>query len=205
MDADIGGGLGCREEEGIACEGAVDELATIDRRGPLKAGGTGLRLPPLEGPALVLEGGCSSEAVGGFTMFTSGGATGATMPAVLPLLCSMRACCCCFRLIMDRTCSSAFGSLSRMVKPMTTGEMPLSTEGRRTSVLMPAIVIRRFFDGFGEAEAAPSSSLGLCCAEFPGCSGGTESPSYSCLIFTGGLGDRRLQCASRRVSGRRHD
>lgn len=185
----------------MTCSGAVDELAIIDRRGPPCVGGIGLRLPLLEGPALVDGGGCSSEAVRGFTMLTSGGTVGAMMPAVLPRRCSISACCCCFRLIMDRTCSKAFGSSPRMVKPMTTGEIPLSTEGLRTSVLIPLIVTRRFLEGFEEEEdGLSSSSLGLCREEPPACGGGMNSLSVSCLTFTTGRGDRRLQCITQRMT-----
>lgn len=97
-------------------------------------------------------------------MLTAGGAMGVTMPAVLPLRCSIRAFCFCFTEIMERTCSRAAGSSRMMVKPMTTGEMPESTEGRLTSVLMvwdiPLIVTRRFFEGFGPmGEAAEGVML----------------------------------------------
>lgn len=112
----------------------------------------GLRLPTRAGAGCGFEDDEGRASSGALTTFTSGGAEGGTMPAVLPRLCSIRACCCCFRFIMDRTCSSAFGSSPRMVKPMTTGDIPLSTDGRRTSVLMLLIVTRRFFAGFGDAE-----------------------------------------------------
>ena len=51
-----------------------------------------------------------------------------------------------------------------MVKPMTTGEIPESMEGRLTSVLMgceiPLIVTRRFLEGFGPmGEAAEGVML----------------------------------------------
>ena len=160
-----GGGLGCREE-GMVCGGAAAEQATIDRRcppGAVVAGGIGLRLPTREGGCcfVVDEGGRSSRM---FTTFTSGGTEGGTMPAVLPRLCSIRACCCCFRFTMDLTCSSAFGSSPRIVKPMTTGEMPLSTEGRLTSVLMLLIVTRRFLAGLGDVDdgGGVSVSPALC-------------------------------------------
>ena len=107
------------------------------------------------------------------------------MPAALPLRCSIRACCCCFRLIMDRTCSRAFGSSPRMVKPMTTGEIPLSTEGRRTSVLMPGIVMRRFLFGLGEAE---EDEGGVCV-----CGSACASCSSACAFCeTGRCRERRL-------------
>ena len=188
--------MGWREVEGMTCGGALDELATIDLRGAPCNGGIGLRLPPLEGPALVDWDGCSSDTVGGFTMLTSGGTVGATMPAVLPRLCSISACCCCFKLIMDRTCSKAFGSSPRMVKPMTTGEIPLSIDGLRTSVLIPLIVTRRFLEGLGEDEdedGLSSSSLCLCGNGPLGSGGSTGSVSVSCLTFTIGRGDGRLQ------------
>lgn len=141
------------------------------------------------------DGGRSSDA-GALTTFTSGGAVGAGMPAVLPLLCSIRACCCCFRLIMDLTCSSSLGSSPRIVKPMTTGEMPLSTEGRLTSVFMPLIVTLRFFDGLGDAEeedgVSVSSRSCLCCKLGPTAGRvGSDSFSVSCFTFTAGRGDRR--------------
>ena len=126
-------------------------------------------------------------------MLTSGGAVGGALPTMLPLRCSIRACCCCFRLIMDLTCSNAFGSSPRIVKPITTGEMPLSTEGRLTSVLIPLMVIRLFLLGFGEADADDdgcAGSPGFCTDDVAGSGGGTPSASVSCLTFTV-LGDRR--------------
>lgn len=49
------------------------------------------------------------------------------------------------------------------MSPITTGDIPLSTEGLRTSVLMPVIVILRFFDGlgFGDEEFLIFLSLGF--------------------------------------------
>lgn len=194
----VGGGLGCRDEEDMACVGAPEEPATIDRRGPASAaGGLGLRPPPLVEAAFVDGGGgCSSDEARGLTMLTSGGAVGGTMPAVLPRRCSIRACCCCFRFIMDLTCSNAFGSSPRIVKPITTGEIPLSTEGRLTSVLMPLIVTRRFLDGLGEdveeEEAVSVSFASLWMVGPPECGGGRDSLSVSCLTLTAGCGDRRM-------------
>lgn len=85
-----------------------------------------------------------------------GPAMGVTTPATLPLRCSMRAFCFCFTLIIDRTCSIAFGLSRPIVNPMTTGEMGVVFEGSagtRTSVLSgcgpPLIVTRRFFAGDG--------------------------------------------------------
>lgn len=166
----------------------------MERRGP---GGFGLRRPVLAG--LVEEEACRSSPGGRtLTMLTSGGAVaGGRMPAVLPRRCSMRACCCCLMLIMDRTCSRALGSSSRIVKPMTTGEMPLSTEGLLTSVLIPGIVIRRFFDGLGDADVEGGvwfNSRSRCFWSGGGTvalEGGSES-STSCFTLTTGLGDRRL-------------
>ncbi len=88
---------------------------------------------------------------------------GVTIPAVLPLLCSIKAFCFCLTVSMERTCSRAAGSSRMIVKPMTTGDMPLSTEGRLTSVLMgcdiPLIVTRRFLEGFGPAGDAAGGVL----------------------------------------------
>lgn len=191
----------------MTCGGAAEEPATIDRLCPLilaEVAGLGLRLPTLDGAVLVDDDGRSSG-VRALTMLTSGGTAGAAMPAVLPRLCSMRACCCCFRLIMDLTCSSSFGSSPRIVKPITTGDMPLSTEGRLTSVFMPLIVTRRFLEGLGEVEedgeASVSSLSCLWCTPWPTEGGeGIDSFSVSCLTLTTGRGDRRLECANRCMS-----
>jgi hypothetical protein len=123
----------------------------------------GLRLPIREGAGCFVEDD-EGRSSGALTMFTSGGAMGGTIPAVLPRLCSIRACCCCFRFIIDFTCSSALGSSPRIVKPMTTGEIPLSTEGRLTSVLMLLIVTRRFFAGLGEVDDEGDVSVSPFCA-----------------------------------------
>lgn len=151
-----GGGLGCRADEDMASGGAFEDAATMDRLGPppcVRDSGGGLRLPMRAGRGPLEDGPARSSCPAwGLTTFTSGGAVGGRTPAVLPRRCSMSACCCCFRLIMDLTCSIALGSSSGMVKPITTGEMPLSTDGRRTSVSTGMARLgptRRFLAGFG--------------------------------------------------------
>lgn len=92
---------------------------------------------------------------------------------------------------MDLTCSRAFGSSPRIVKPITTGEIPLSTEGRLTSVLIPLMVIRLFLVGLGEEDEDGGVWTGshcFCKDGAAGWSGGKLSLSASCLTFTA-LGD----------------
>lgn len=139
------------------------------------------------------EASWSSEAEEGLTMLTSGGAARGTRPAALSLRCSIRACCCCFKLIIDRTCSNAFGSSPRIVNPITTGDMPLSTDGRLTSVLMLVMVIRLFLLGLGDADEDGGvwvCSGCLCGDKVAALGGGILSFSFSCLTLTV-RGDRR--------------
>lgn len=152
---------------------------------------------------VVFEDDDGGSSAGGITLtiLTSGGAVWGAFPATLPLRCSIRACCCCFRLIMDLTCSKAFGSSPRIVKPITTGEMPLSTEGRLTSVLMPLMVIRLFLLGLGEEEedGVWLASHGFCRDDTAGSGGSRLSVSASCLTLTV-LGDRRpLRCRTKPI------
>ena len=195
-----GGGLGCRAVEAIAGGGAFEDVATIDRLGPppcVSDNGGGLRLPMRDGiGSLEDEPARSSCPACGLTTFTSGGALVGRTPAVLPRRCSMSSCCCCFRLIMDLTCSMALGSSSGMVKPITTGEMPLSTDGRRTSVSIGMARVgptRRFLAGLGELDVEGGLKVGSrgfwgCCGTVLG--GGRASLSFSCLTSTG-RGDLR--------------
>jgi len=46
-----------------------------------------------------------------------------TIPATLPLRCSINSFCFCFTVSMDRTCSIAAGSSRMMLNPMTTGDI----------------------------------------------------------------------------------
>lgn len=184
--AGAGGGVGRRADDDIVGVGAADEVATIDRRVPPGPVGKGLRLVPLTGAELLEP----SEPARTFTTLTSGGAVGGRSPVVLPLLCSIKACCCCLRFIMDLTCSIALGSSSGIVKPITTGEIPLSTEGRRTSVSMGSARVeptRRFLLGLGESDVEGGlnvGSRGFWDGGGTDFGGGKESLSVSCLTST---------------------
>ena len=160
-------------------------------------GGTGLRLP------LRVSAACLEEVLSllgtAFTTLTSGGAVGGMIPTMLPLLCSMRACCCCLRPIIDLTCSMAFGSSSGMEKPITTGDMPLSIEGRLTSVSMGKV--RRFLAGFGESGLEGGLCCFCCADDMPCLGGGNESASDSCLTRTVRGDLRPLREMETKVSG----
>lgn len=80
------------------------------------------------------------------------------------------------------------------MRPITTGEIPLSTEGLRTSVLMPVIVILRFFDGLGfgdEEEDEDCADAPTFCDDAVGLGGGRSSLSRSSLTLT----DRGDRCS----------
>lgn len=184
--------------------GGADNGGTITRLElPGPAGATGLRLPPRL-DTVGLED-VPSVLARAFTTLTSGATVVGMIPTVLPLLCSMRACCCCLRPIIDLTCSIALGSSSGMEKPITTGDMPLSIEGRLTSVLMGRV--RRFLAGLGESGLEGGLKVGSHgfwgAADGPCLGGGNESASYSCLTRTVRGDLRPLREMETKVSGGR--